>query len=71
MLDTVPLARPLELKCGEVQTGLQHRLSLTVLPPNAPTVQCGRMRVRGHPVPHGCQPLHAMFRPGGTDHAAP
>jgi hypothetical protein len=39
-LVTLPLSRALELKSGEVQTGLRHRLGLTMLPPNAPAVQC-------------------------------
>jgi hypothetical protein len=39
-LVTLPLSRALELKSGEVQTGLRHRLGLTMLPPIAPTVQC-------------------------------
>jgi hypothetical protein len=39
-LVTLPLLRALELKSGEVQTGLRHRLGLTMLPPNAPAVQC-------------------------------
>jgi hypothetical protein len=42
-LVTLPLSQALELKSGEVQTGLWHRLGLTRLPPNAPTMQscCG------------------------------
>jgi hypothetical protein len=40
-LDTLPLSRALELKSGEFQTSLRHRLGLAVLPPNAPDVQCG------------------------------
>jgi hypothetical protein len=39
-LDTLPLSRALELKSGEFQTALRHRLSLAILPLNAPTVQC-------------------------------
>jgi hypothetical protein len=41
-LVALPLSRALELKSGEVQTGLRHRLDLglTMLPPNAPAVQC-------------------------------
>jgi hypothetical protein len=39
-LDTLPLSRALELKSGEVRTGLRHRLGLSMLPPNAPAVQC-------------------------------
>jgi hypothetical protein len=39
-LDTLPLSRALELKRGEVRTGLRHQLGLSMLPPNAPTVQC-------------------------------
>jgi hypothetical protein len=39
-LVTLPLSRALELKSGEVQTGLRHRLGLTMLPPKAPAVQC-------------------------------
>jgi hypothetical protein len=39
-LVTLPLSRALELKSGEVQTVLRHRLGLTMLPPNAPAVQC-------------------------------
>jgi hypothetical protein len=31
----------LELKSGEFQTALRHRLGLAILPLNAPTVQCG------------------------------
>jgi hypothetical protein len=37
---TLPLSRALELKSGEVQTGLRHRLGLTMLPPNAKAEQC-------------------------------
>jgi hypothetical protein len=40
-LDTLPLSRALELKSGEFQTALRHRLGLAILPLNAPTVQCG------------------------------
>jgi hypothetical protein len=40
-LDTHPLSRALELKSGEFQTALRHRLGLAILPLNAPTVQCG------------------------------
>jgi hypothetical protein len=40
-LDTLPLSRALELKSGEIHTGLRHRLSLAVVPPKAPDVQCG------------------------------
>jgi hypothetical protein len=40
-LDTLPLSRALELKSGEFQTALQHRLGLAILPLNAPTLQCG------------------------------
>jgi hypothetical protein len=40
-LDTLPLTRALELKSGEFQTALRHRLGLAMLPLNAPTVQCG------------------------------
>jgi hypothetical protein len=39
-LVTPPLSRALELRSGEVQTGLKHHLSLTMLPSNAPAVQC-------------------------------
>jgi hypothetical protein len=40
-LDTLPLFRALELKSGEFQTALRHRLGLAVLPTNAPAVECG------------------------------
>jgi hypothetical protein len=40
-LDTLPLSRALDLKSGEFQTALRHRLGLAILPLNAPTVQCG------------------------------
>jgi hypothetical protein len=39
-LDTLPLSRALELKSGEVRTGLRHRLGLSMLPPNTLAVQC-------------------------------
>jgi hypothetical protein len=39
-LDTVPLTRAHELKSGEVRTGLRHRLGISMLPFNAPAVQC-------------------------------
>jgi hypothetical protein len=39
-LDTLPLTGALELKGGEVRSGLRHRLGLSMLPPNAPAVQC-------------------------------
>jgi hypothetical protein len=39
-LDTLLLSRA-ELKSGEFQTALRHRLGLAILPLNAPTVQCG------------------------------
>jgi hypothetical protein len=39
-LDTLPLSRALGLKSGEVRTGLRHRLGLSMLPRNAPAVQC-------------------------------
>jgi hypothetical protein len=37
---TFPLSRALELKSREVRTGLRHRLGLSMLPPDAPAVQC-------------------------------
>jgi hypothetical protein len=40
-LDTLQLSRALELKNGDFQTALRHRLGLAILPLNAPTVQCG------------------------------
>jgi hypothetical protein len=39
-LVTLPLSRALELKSGEVQTGLRRRLCLTMLLFNAPAMQC-------------------------------
>jgi hypothetical protein len=39
-LDTLPLTRTLELKSGEVRTSLCHRLGLSMMPPNAPTLLC-------------------------------
>jgi hypothetical protein len=39
-LDMLPLTRALELKSGEVRTGLRHRLVINMLPSNAPAVQC-------------------------------
>jgi hypothetical protein len=39
-LDTLPLTRTLELKSGEVRTSLRHRLGLSMMPPNAPTLLC-------------------------------
>jgi hypothetical protein len=39
-LDTLPLTKSLELKSGEVCTGLSHRLGISMLPSNAPAVQC-------------------------------
>jgi hypothetical protein len=39
-LDTLPCTPALELKSGEVCTGLRHRLGLSMLPSNAPAVQC-------------------------------
>jgi hypothetical protein len=39
-LDTLPCTRALEFKSGEVRTGLRHRLGLSMLPSNAPAVQC-------------------------------
>jgi hypothetical protein len=39
-LDTLPLTPILELKSGEVQTSLRHRLGLNVMPPNVPTQLC-------------------------------
>jgi hypothetical protein len=39
-LDTLPCFQALELKSGEVRTGLCHRLRLSMLPSNAPAVQC-------------------------------
>jgi hypothetical protein len=52
-LYTLPLSRALELKSGEFQTALRHRLGLAILPLNAPTVQCG---------------CGATLRPTDTDH---
>jgi hypothetical protein len=37
-LDTLPLSRALELKSGEFQTALRHRIGLAILPLNAPSV---------------------------------
>jgi hypothetical protein len=37
-LDTLPCTLALELKSGEVRTGLRHRLGLSMLPSNAPAV---------------------------------
>jgi hypothetical protein len=39
-LDTFPLTWALELKSAEVRSGLRHRLGLSMLPSNAPAVQC-------------------------------
>jgi hypothetical protein len=39
-LDTLPLSRALEIKSGEFQTALRHRLGLAILPLNASTEQC-------------------------------
>jgi hypothetical protein len=39
-LDTLPLTKALELKSGEVCSGLRHRLGISVLPSNTPAVQC-------------------------------
>jgi hypothetical protein len=39
-LDTLPHSRALELKSREVRNGLRHRLGLSMLPPDAPAVQC-------------------------------
>jgi hypothetical protein len=39
-LDTLPLTWALELKSGEVRSGLRHRLGLSMLPPSTPAVQC-------------------------------
>jgi hypothetical protein len=39
-LDTLPLTRTLELRSGEVRTGLRHRLGLSMIPPNAPLLLC-------------------------------
>jgi hypothetical protein len=39
-LDTLPLTSTLELKSGEVRTGLRHRLGLSMMPPNAPSLLC-------------------------------
>jgi hypothetical protein len=37
-LDTLPCTLALELKSGEVRTGLRHRFGLSMLPFNAPAV---------------------------------
>jgi hypothetical protein len=39
-LDTLPLTRTLELKSREVRSSLRHRLGLSMMPPNAPTLLC-------------------------------
>jgi hypothetical protein len=39
-LDTLPLTKALKLKSGEVRTGLCHRLGVSMLPSDAPAVQC-------------------------------
>jgi hypothetical protein len=39
-LDTLPLTRTLELKSGEVRTSPRHRLGLSMMPPNAPSLLC-------------------------------
>jgi hypothetical protein len=39
-LDTLPCTPALELQSGEVRTGLRHRLGFSMLPSNAPAVQC-------------------------------
>jgi hypothetical protein len=41
-LDTPPLTKALEIKSGEVCTGLHHRLGISMLPSNAPAVKCNR-----------------------------
>jgi hypothetical protein len=62
-LDTFPLTRDLDLKSGEFQTGLRHRLGTNVLPPSAPSVQygCG-VTLRDRDVEHGmrCPALAAQ-----------
>jgi hypothetical protein len=64
-LYTLPLVSPLQLKRREVQTGLRHRLGLTVLPLNAPTVQCrGRATLCRPGVDHSmrCSALAALTK---------
>jgi hypothetical protein len=39
-LDTLPLTKSLELKSGEVRAGLRHCLGISMLPSEAPAVQC-------------------------------
>jgi hypothetical protein len=39
-LDTLSLIKALELKSGEVRTGLRHHLGNSMLPSNTPAVQC-------------------------------
>jgi hypothetical protein len=39
-LNTLPYTPAFELMSGEVRTGLRHRLGLSMLPSNAPAVQC-------------------------------
>jgi hypothetical protein len=61
-LDMLPLTRALELKSGEVCTGLRHRLGISMLPSNAPTVQCNcGAPLRSSDVDHGmrCSSLAA------------
>jgi hypothetical protein len=63
-LDTLPLSRSLELKSGEFQTTLRHRLGLAILPLNAPLVQCGcRATLHCTDTDHGmrCSALAAHF----------
>jgi hypothetical protein len=53
-LDTLPCTPALELKSGKVRTGLRHRLGLSMLPSNAPAVQCdGGTTLRPTEADHG------------------
>jgi hypothetical protein len=63
-LDTLPLSRPFEIKSGEFQTALRHRLGLAILPLNAPTVQwCCEATLHRTDTDHGmrCSALAAHF----------
>jgi hypothetical protein len=61
-LDTLPCTLALELKSGEVRSGLRHGLGLSTLPSNAPAVQCDcGTTLRRTEADHGMRCPHCTY----------
>jgi hypothetical protein len=66
-LDSLPLTRALQLKSGEFQTGLRHRLDTTVLPQHP--CQCPRRHPPGSPPPGHHRHRHLCHSPPLHQHS--